>query len=43
MELTPTRLEVHANCTECGWCVPYCPVGAIRGGRPVRVRSPHRD
>ena len=38
LELTPTALEVHSNCTDCGWCVPYCPVGAISGGRPVRGR-----
>ena len=25
MELTPTRLEVLSNCTECGWCVPVLP------------------
>jgi len=42
MELTPTRLVVLPNCTDCGWCVPYCPVGAISGGRTI-VRRRRSD
>ena len=39
MELMMTRLVVLPNCTDCGWCVPYCPVGAISGGRPLPRRG----
>ena len=38
LELTPARLEVLPTCTDCGWCLPYCPVGAISGD--VRYRPP---
>ena len=34
MELTPTRLEVLSNCTECGWCVPVLPRWGDLGWAP---------
>ena len=41
LELTPTRLEVLPHCSECGWCIPYCPVGALSGGKNLpRNRGP---